>query len=562
MNTPGGPETSVNTLAINCDRVQVTNIEFINGGGTAAVPYYRSVNVPGTQIRVTAQLEWALTGMVGNTTIRIADDTAPNTYDVVIPNGANQGIATMDAAPNNYPAVPGDILDNTTTLLNYSAVRVYGGAYDGDIGAAEGQDDFASITQAPLGTYYVYWDSNDPPGQNVAPFTPFNLTGTGLQTPYTVTLAWTPLTAAGPDFDGDFYTYRAYYRTSVGPGPWLLVDRNTAGYANLGLIETSFVTITGLQPFTNYDYYITAIDLFGQEVAVNLPVSSNATFDYINPPFAGVPAAPWYATITTAVSQVEVTVTDGVTEYNQSAFETNPNTPADRPFRKTALKASIYIVTAAGGTPDEVNLIVAAKGVPVDPFDLVTGTIINPALTENVDYYKINCPKYAPNTWVGYIPETNPLMTLGSDIRFVVETIKGGASSFSDTNTDPLPPGNPNDNEYSFTIASQPTFTPWPTRILNNVIDDKNPVAYPAFYLSEDAYVTIKIYDIKGRPVVTLLDASFRKGGQNIKEQGWDGRNKSNRKVGVGLYYVHIRAKSASSGKVILNSFQKVVMAR
>ncbi|HOF14165.1 MAG TPA: hypothetical protein PLN01_07570, partial [Spirochaetota bacterium] len=68
--------------------------------------------------------------------------------------------------------------------------------------------------------------------------------------------------------------------------------------------------------------------------------------------------------------------------------------------------------------------------------------------------------------------------------------------------------------------------------------------------------------DIKGRAVVKLLDKAFRKGGQNIKEGGWNGDNKAGNKLGVGLYYVHIRAKRVSDGKVILNSFQKVVIAK
>jgi hypothetical protein len=111
-------------------------------------------------------------------------------------------------------------------------------------------------------------------------------------------------------------------------------------------------------------------------------------------------------------------------------------------------------------------------------------------------------------------------------------------------------------------VVKQTTFKPWPVRILNNVITKKNPVAYPSYYLSDDAYVTIRVFDIKGRQVATLLDNRYRRGGQNIKERGWRGDNKAQRKLGVGLYYIHIRAKRVSDGKVILNKFRKVVMAR
>jgi hypothetical protein len=54
----------------------------------------------------------------------------------------------------------------------------------------------------------------------------------------------------------------------------------------------------------------------------------------------------------------------------------------------------------------------------------------------------------------------------------------------------------------------------------------------------------------------------LRKAGQNIKEQGWRGTNKYNKKLGIGLYYIHFKAKRVSDGKVILDSFQKVVVAK
>jgi hypothetical protein len=171
--------------------------------------------------------------------------------------------------------------------------------------------------------------------------------------------------------------------------------------------------------------------------------------------------------------------------------------------------------------------------------------------------------KTGANNWTGYIPTTNPLMTTGNNIKFIIETIKGGIKTYADHDSEgEAPPGDPNNYEWNFTINIPATFTPWPVRILNNVITGKNPVAYPSYYLSDDAFVTIEVYDIKGRPLVTLLDNAFRRGGQNIKEDGWRGENKARRKLGVGLYYIHIQAKRASDGKTILNSYQKVVMAK
>ena len=161
---------------------------------------------------------------------------------------------------------------------------------------------------------------------------------------------------------------------------------------------------------------------------------------------------------------------------------------------------------------------------------------------------------------------------MGNSLRFILETKKSGITAYADHDSDydvtedPNSPffiaADPNDYEWTFNISKATTFTPWPTRILNNVITDRNPLAYPSFYLTDDAYVTIKAYDIKGRAMATLLDSAFRKGGQNIKEGGWGGTNRSGKKLGPGLYYLNIKAKRASDGRTILNENEKVVVAR
>ncbi len=566
MATPGGPETSVNTLAINCDRIRVTNIEFLGGGGVNPPPrYYRSVNLPGTQVRVTAQLENAATPMVGNTTIRISDSAGtPNTYDVVIANGATQGVFDMSA---NYPAVPGDIPANDTTVLSYSAVRVFGGAYDGDTAAAEGQDDFASITQAVLGTYQIYWDHNDPPGDNAGDFTAW----AGLtKTATSLVLNWTAINPLTFD-DHDFYSYKIYYREQAAI-PWIMIDRNTANYGPVGTyhlndITTTTAAIEGLVPLTTYEFFISAVDVFGNEVYILFP--NNVIHGNPAPP-------PEYNTEQTAPLSITCQLTDGITSYADSSFTAPGGWLASlRPVRVSAINVKFTIEGTATTLPETVNLIAAVEPGPALLPNLFNGITLNGI--EGTDYFRYACAKTGPNTWKGYIPATNTtLMTLGTNVRFIVEMIRGASTTYADSNSeleDPTGPIDddpstlnnyvtPNDWEWTFQVATPTTFQPWPTRILNNVITDKNPVAYPAYYLSEDAYVTIKVFDIKGRPVATLLDNAFRKGGQNIKEGGWRGDNKANRKLGVGLYYIQIEAKAVSSGKVILNSFQKVVMAR
>jgi len=550
---PAGGEPSANYLAINCDRIRITNIRFLGGGGVNPPPrYYRSVNLPGTQVEVTARMEDGGGPMVGNTTIRVgeydeADNPTGATSDVVIANGQFIGVAAL-TYPLGAATPAGD-----TTPLRYGAIRVFGGSYDGAAVGAVGQyiDDFVPlmpspirITQPAYPTYIIYWDNEDPPGDNGAEFTPFEA---AQPTATSLTFTWTALDPMTHD-DHDFYSYRIYYREN-GTLPWITIDRNTAGFAALANIATNTASIQGLVPLTTYDYFISAVDVFGNEVYILSPASV----------IHGAPGPNWGEVQTLALS-ILAEITDGTVTYPDISFTNNSN-PSARPVRATAIRVKFHISGTADTLPESVNMIIAQE--PGNG-DLISGGTVAPGA---MPWYRISCSKTGPNIWTGYIPETNPLIAIGTDVRFIIEMIRGASITYADHNSElevpaGFPPVNPNDYEWNFSVITPTTFQPWPTRILNNVITDKDPVAYPAYYLSEDAYVTIKVFDIKGRPVATLLDNAFRKGGQNIKEGGWRGDNKSNRKLGVGLYYVQIEAKAVSSGRVILNSFQKVVMAR
>lgn len=532
MNTGPATEIASNTLALRCNEVQVTNVEFINGGGRtiSATEYYRSVNFPGTQVRVTAQLRWGPPfTMVGNTTITVNNPLVPTNDNVTILNGQTIGVANLTYPP----IVAGNTLPRT-----YQISQVSGGAYD---------------TQAVVlqpANRIIYWDNLDPPGANSPPF----INVTDSTTAYSLTLTWTPLTHP---FDGDFDTYRVYYRTSavgfIPAGPWLMLDRTSGGiYGTLANYGTGTITIDGLNPLTEYDYYLTAVDIFG-----NVVVDGNEA-----PDPAATPRK-----VVTQYKTIRCTLTDGERSYPDEHFVAT-KAGASRPVRKTAIKVTFFLVTA-GGQPDSNSIILmngdydVYSGLGVEFIVPNTNNIRTPPYVLNTHYYRYPCMKTAPNTWVAYIPETNPFMQIGNTLSFMLETMRGGATTYSDATKSETTPVNPNNEKWAFYVSPQvaTTFVPWPTRVLNNVITKKNPVAYPSFYLSENALVTIRIYDIKGRPVMTLLDNSPRAGGQNIAE-GWAGVNRYNNKVGAGLYYIHIQARSAVSGKIILNSFKKVVVAR
>lgn len=548
MNTPGPAvtETSIDPLVtapvtITVDRVRITLIEIINGGGVPGPPIYRSLNIPGTQVRITAQMEWGGGSMVGNTSITVRNVTdGVNFPVVVIASGATQGVGNV-----TYPLV----VAGNTDLKQFDIEAISGGAYGGDT-FPNGQSNPGRM--AAIAPVDIYWDNQDPPGLPGAGVA-FIPDVTHTTTAYSLTLTWTPLTNP---FDGDLDTYRVYYRTSqvgaIPPGPWLMLDRTSGGlYTALGNYLTPTITINDLNPLTGYDYYLSAVDVFGNVVAVGKEAPQSS----LTP-----------QTATTQPKSIECTITDGQLSYQDTHFVAT-KAGSSRLLRKTAIKVTFFIVTV-GGQPDYANILLVNgdynvySTIGVDEFILDGTNDIRPAYILNTHYYRIACNKTAPNTWVAYIPETNPFMQNDNTLSFMLELIRSGGTTYSDATKSEVAPGDPNNEKWAFKIGVPTVFTPWPTRILNNVITRSNPVAYPSFYLSEDAFVTIRIYDIKGRPVVTLIDNLYQKGGQNIVAGGWNAVNRYNRSVGAGLYHVHIQARGVVSGKIILNSFKKVVVAK
>jgi len=521
-NAPAGGLLSANGLGIYLDEVEVTDVEVVAGNGIAisGAPNrveYRSFNIPGTQLRVHARMRNSLSNVIGNTTVRIRDIVDGLDHDVVIPDGSAYG--TLAIA---NPTTPGSGV--TLPFHNYRATNVFGGVTDSE------QNLYGLIRQPGnvlAGTNtIIYWENADPPGTNTGDF---NTAPTFFPTAGSLRFDWTAIANAHPDLDFD--TYKVYFRIQ-GSTPWSIVDRNTATFGTLGTIATNTVLINGLQPLTVYEYMITSVDIFGNETQTpNI---------YLG---------------TTSPSSITVKVTDSITSYDIPGGITEPDPAISYKLLKSNIRIDNEIVTS-GNRPEKVEILVADNTTDVAG-QWGTGLIDDLRLGT---FYALPTTSTGPNTWTGYIPTGNPLMATGTNIRFILRIYY--SSGIVDVDRDSPGAGDPTNHEWRINIYSEPVFTPWPTRILNNVITDKNPVAYPAYYLTDDAYVTITAYDIKGRVVSILLQDAYRKAGQNIKENGWRGTNKSNRKLGLGLYYVHIKAKRASDGKLIIDKFNKVVMAK
>lgn len=529
MLTGAADEDCQNTLNLICNEIEIMDaadpFRFYDGGGVTAAPlYYRSIAVPGTKVRLYARMRAGSGPMNGTVTVTLRDTADSTLTYLTVPNAAN--IATGNLTYSGLTIASG-----ATGARNYQIVNISGGAYGSNAGFGQNQTNAAYINQPAART--INWDNVDPPGNNAALFNGGVFTSPS-QSADSVTLQWTPISDAFPD--GDFYSYRIYYRT--GTDPYTIVDRTSlpaANYSQLGTAATANVTISGLPPLTNYDFILSAVDVFGHEVA-----SANR------------PAA----TYATTASSTEVTISDGITTYTTSDFASDP-VPSVIHLRETSIIVTAKIITG-GNSPSSVNIIAADNASDIQHAAGANDDILSlPA----VQYYRIQMIKTTPNTWKGQIPSTNPLITLGTSARFIIETIYNGAPSYTDVTQEAVPPGDHQAHEWRFSITEIPNFNPWPVKILNNVITKKNPVAYPAYYLTADAYVSITVYDIKGRPISTLLEHSFRKSGRNIKENGWKGTNKKGSKVAPGLYYIRIKAEAASGGKTLINEVKKVVVS-
>ena len=62
------------------------------------------------------------------------------------------------------------------------------------------------------------------------------------------------------------------------------------------------------------------------------------------------------------------------------------------------------------------------------------------------------------------------------------------------------------------------------------------------YYLAQATSVTIRVFDVKGDPIKTLLDNAPRAAGENASDV-WDGTDARGARVSPGLYYLEIQAQ-------------------
>ena len=82
--------------------------------------------------------------------------------------------------------------------------------------------------------------------------------------------------------------------------------------------------------------------------------------------------------------------------------------------------------------------------------------------------------------------------------------------------------------------ADSPTFT---NRFQGNFPNPFNPATTLRFSLAESRHTTMRIYDVRGRLVRTLVDGTLEVGEHDLR---WDGRNNAGLRQASGVYFVRL----------------------
>jgi hypothetical protein len=96
----------------------------------------------------------------------------------------------------------------------------------------------------------------------------------------------------------------------------------------------------------------------------------------------------------------------------------------------------------------------------------------------------------------------------------------------------------------SVILPSIPTTLKVPAKPFAPDQGEKLPISYSAG--SENTHVTLRVYDLGGRLITTLIDEQGRSFEQRLE---WDGTDKLNEQVPVGVYILHMEIVNESNGK-------------
>jgi len=97
-------------------------------------------------------------------------------------------------------------------------------------------------------------------------------------------------------------------------------------------------------------------------------------------------------------------------------------------------------------------------------------------------------------------------------------------------------------------VTGVSTEKPSLARLLKNYPNPFNPVTRIQFVLDRDARVSLRVFDVHGRAVRTLVD-SYLASGQRVV--GWDGRDDGGRLLASGTYFVRLEGGGAYLSRTV-----------
>ncbi|MCH8874966.1 T9SS type A sorting domain-containing protein [candidate division KSB1 bacterium] len=76
-----------------------------------------------------------------------------------------------------------------------------------------------------------------------------------------------------------------------------------------------------------------------------------------------------------------------------------------------------------------------------------------------------------------------------------------------------------------------------------------NPSTTIEYSLSIDAHAVVRVYNLQGQEIVTLINEKKDRGTYSIT---WDGRNANGQPVASGFYYFHLKAADFSATRKMI----------
>lgn len=149
--------------------------------------------------------------------------------------------------------------------------------------------------------------------------------------------------------------------------------------------------------------------------------------------------------------------------------------------------------------------------------------------------------------WRGEVPLVYAATDSSNSIQqFPGITHDAGGSlyvAWTDQRLPSTPPAKNKDVYYKygtgFVTGVETSVAPSLTRLLRNYPNPFNPATKIVFRLDRDSEATLRIFDVNGRLVRTLVDSYLASGSRTVE---WDGRDDQGRSLASGTYYMRLQA--------------------